>query len=62
VRRTDAAVANGEGARIPVHLDLDVQIGGIDVQVLVPQRFQPQLVQCIKRVRDNSRRNESLLE
>src|SRR5262249_37251217 len=32
--------------------DLDVQIGGVDVEVLVPERFQPQLVQRIGGVGD----------
>ena len=51
-RHADAVVADGQRARVLVHLDLDVQIGGVDVQVLVPQRFQPQLVQRIGGVRD----------
>ena len=51
-RHTDAVVANGQGACFFVHLDLDVQIGGVDVQVLVAQRFKPQLVQRIGGVRD----------
>ena len=29
-----------------------MQIGGIDVQVLVAERFKPQLVQCIGGIRD----------
>ena len=48
----NAVVANGEGASVLVRLDLDMQIGGVDVQVLVLERFNAQLVQRIGGVRD----------
>ena len=51
-RHTDAVVANGQGACALVRLDLDVQIGGVDIEILVPERFETQFVQGIRRVRD----------
>ena len=36
-RHTDTVVANNQRAGILVHVDLDVEIGSIDVQVLIPQ-------------------------
>ena len=48
----DAVVANREGAGVLVHFDLNVQIRGVDVEVLVPEGLDPQLVQGIGGVRD----------
>ena len=48
----DAVVADGQGAGLLVHLDLDVQIGGVDVEVLVAESLEPQLVQRVGGVRD----------
>ena len=35
VRHTDAVVANGQGARVLIRDDLDVQIGCVDVEVFI---------------------------
>ncbi len=43
-RHPDAVVTNGKSPCSFVCVDLDVQIGGVDLQVLVPQRLNPQLV------------------
>ena len=49
---TNAVVANGEGTGVVVHHDLDVQIGRVDIQVLVLECLDPQLVQRVGGVRD----------
>ena len=61
-RHADAVVADGQRARLLVHLDLDVQIGGVDVEVLVPQRSSRSLSSASEALEISSRRNESLLE
>ena len=48
----DAVVADGQGAAVDVGVDLDVQIRGVDVQILVPERLDPQLVQRVGGIGD----------
>ena len=43
----DAVVADGQGALLRVDLDLDVQVGSVDLEVLVDHRLDPQLVQGV---------------
>ena len=45
-----------------VDLDLDVQVGHVGVEVLVPERLQPQLVQRVGGVGDQLAQEESLFE
>jgi hypothetical protein len=52
VGHADAVVAHRQGARVPVRLDLDVQVGHISTQRVVPQALQTQLVQRVGGVRD----------
>src|SRR5207248_1454294 len=52
MRHTDAVIANGQGTCRLVNLDLNMKIRGVDIQVLIPQRLDPQLIQRIRSVRD----------
>jgi hypothetical protein len=51
-RHPDTVVAHGQCAGILVDVDLDVQIRGVDLEVFVPECFEPQLVQRVGGVRD----------
>ncbi len=48
----DPVVADRQRPRGLVDVDLDVQIGGVDVEVLVPEGFEAKLVQGVGGVRD----------
>src|SRR5690606_2932602 len=52
VGHADAVVPHGEGAGVPVDLELDVQVGDVDAGRLVPQGRQAQLVERVGRVGD----------
>ena len=52
MRHPDAVVAHGQRAGVGVQLDLDVQIGGVDVEFLVPEGLEPKLVQGVGGVGD----------
>ncbi len=51
-RHPDPVVAHGEGALFPVGGEVDVQVLGVDVQVLVGVGRETQLVERVGRVRD----------
>src|SRR5690606_15874476 len=48
----DAVVPDGQHAVVLVDFQLDVQVGGVDLQILVLEGGKPQFVQGIGRVRD----------
>jgi hypothetical protein len=57
----DAVVTHGECARPRVELKPDVQVTGVGGKVLVPEGYQPQLVQRIGGVRDQLTQEDILV-
>lgn len=51
-RHADPVVADGQGAGRLVHLDLDVQVGGVDLELFVAERLESQLVERIGGIGD----------
>ncbi|GLE50705.1 hypothetical protein ATCCBAA256_02920 [Mycobacterium montefiorense] len=51
-RHADAVVADGQRAGVFVHVDLDVEVRRVDVEILVAKRLKPKFVQCVRSVRD----------